>query len=70
MEIIRIVTDSSKHAGCGGFPGMSQDAPEYIVEHEGFETRIPGSEMCAFAAERGSAPKTKWKQTSSHRGLT
>ena len=45
METIRIITDSSRHAGCGGFLGMSQDAPEYIVEHEGFETRIPGSEM-------------------------
>jgi hypothetical protein len=53
MEIIRIVTDSSKHAGCGGFLGMSQDAPEYIIEHEGFETRIPGSEMvCLRCGER------------------
>ena len=24
---------------------MSEDAPLYIVEHEGLETRIPGVEM-------------------------
>jgi hypothetical protein len=45
MESIRIVTDISKHVGCGGLMGMSQDAPQYIVEHEGLETRIPGAEM-------------------------
>lgn len=53
METIRIVTDASKHVGCGGLLGMSQDAPEYIVEHEGFETRIPESEMvCLRCGER------------------
>jgi hypothetical protein len=53
MERIRIVTDSSKHVGCGGLMAMSQDAPEYIVEHEGLETRIPGVEMvCVRCGER------------------
>jgi hypothetical protein len=53
MEIIRIVTDVSRHAGCGGFMGMSQEAPQYIVEHEGLETRIAGSEMiCLRCGER------------------
>ena len=45
METFRITTDISKHAGCGGFLGMSQDAPVYIIEHEGLETRLPGIEM-------------------------
>ena len=45
METIRITTDTSKHAGCGGLLGMSEDAPLYIVEHEGLETRLPGIEM-------------------------
>jgi hypothetical protein len=39
------MTDVSRHAGCGGLMGMSQEAPPYMVEHEGWETRIPGSEM-------------------------
>jgi hypothetical protein len=39
--------------GCGGFMGMSQEAPQYIVEHEGLETRIPGAEMiCLRCGER------------------
>jgi hypothetical protein len=45
METIRITTDTSRHAGCGGLLGMSEDAPLYIVEHEGLETRLPGVEM-------------------------
>jgi len=45
MQTIRIITDVSTHAGCGGFMGMSQEAPQYIVEHEGLETRIGGAEM-------------------------
>ena len=49
----RITTDTSKHAGCGGLLGMSEDAPLYIVEHEGLETRIPGVEMvCLDCGER------------------
>ena len=53
METIRIVTDVSKHAGCGGFLGMSQEAPQYIMEHEGLETRIAGVEMvCLRCGER------------------
>ena len=51
--IIRITTDASKHVGCGGFLAMSEDAPVYIVEHQGFETRIPGVEMvCLRCGER------------------
>lgn len=45
METIRIVTDVSKHVGCGGLMAMSQDAPQYILEHEGLETAIAGAEM-------------------------
>jgi hypothetical protein len=45
METIRITTDTSKHAGCGGLLAMSQDAPVYVIEHEGLETRLPGVEM-------------------------
>ena len=53
METIRITTDTSKHAGCGGLLGMSEDAPLYIVEHEGLETRLPGVEMvCLSCGER------------------
>jgi hypothetical protein len=53
METIRITTDTSKHAGCGGFLAMSEDAPLYIVEHEGLETRLPGIEMiCVRCRER------------------
>jgi hypothetical protein len=53
METIRIVTHTSRHAVCGGFLGMSQEAPLYIVEHEGLETRIPGVEMvCIKCGER------------------
>ena len=53
MERIRIVTDISKHVGCGGLMAMSQEAPEYIVEHEGVETIIPGAEMvCVRCGER------------------
>jgi hypothetical protein len=53
METIRIVTDVSRHAGCGGFMGISQEAPQYIVEHEGLETRIAGAEMiCLRCGER------------------
>ena len=53
METIKITTDSSKHSACGGLLGMSQDAPLYIVEHEGLETRIPGIEMvCLKCGER------------------
>lgn len=53
METIRITTDTSKHAGCGGLLGMSQDTPVYIIEHEGLETRLPGVEMeCLTCGER------------------
>jgi hypothetical protein len=53
METIRIVTDVSKHVECGGLMAMSQDAPQYIVEHEGLEARIPGVEMvCLRCGER------------------
>ena len=53
METIRITTDTSKHAGCGGLLAMSQDAPVYGIEHEGFETRLPGVEMvCLICGER------------------
>lgn len=53
MERIRIVTDISKHVGCGGLMAMSQEAPEYIVEHEGMVTTIPGVEMvCLRCGER------------------
>ena len=53
METIRIVTDVSKHMGCGGLMAMSQDAPQYIVEHEGLEARMPGVEMvCLRCGER------------------
>jgi hypothetical protein len=53
VETIRISTNSSKHAGCGGTLGMSQEAPLYIVEHEGLETRLPGVEMvCLTCGER------------------
>ncbi len=45
METIRITTDMSKHAGCGGFLGMAQDAPIYVIEHAGHETTLPGVEM-------------------------
>lgn len=45
METIRITTDKSRHAGCGGLLGMSEDAPVYLIEHEGLETRLPGVEM-------------------------
>lgn len=45
METIRITTDTSKHAGCGGMLGMSEDAPLYIIEHNSLETRLPGVEM-------------------------
>ena len=53
METIRITTDTSRHAGCGGLLGMSEEAPIYIVEHEGLETRLPGVEMvCLTCGER------------------
>ena len=53
METIRITTDTSKHAGCGGLLAMSEDAPLYIVEHEGLETRLPGIEMvCLSCGEK------------------
>lgn len=53
METIRITTNTSKHAGCGGLLGMSQEAPLYIVEHEELETRIPGVELiCLTCGER------------------
>jgi hypothetical protein len=53
MEIIRIVTDISQHAGCGGLMAMSQEAPQYILEHEGLETTVPGAEMvCLRCGER------------------
>jgi hypothetical protein len=53
METIRITTDTTRHAGCGGFLAMSEDAPLYIVEHEGLETRLPGVEMiCLRCGER------------------
>ena len=53
MDTIRIITDVSTHVGCGGFMGMSQEAPQYVVEHEGLETRIAGAEMvCLRCGER------------------
>src|SRR5205085_1840035 len=53
METIRITTDTSRHAGCGGLLGMSEEAPLYIVEHEGLETRLPGVEMvCLTCGDR------------------
>jgi hypothetical protein len=53
METIRIVTDTSKHKGCGGLMAMSQDAPQYILEHEGLETAFAGAEMvCLRCGER------------------
>ena len=53
METIHIVTETSKHRGCGGLMAMSQDAPEYILEHEGLQTTIPGAEMiCLRCGEK------------------
>jgi hypothetical protein len=53
METIRITTDATKHKGCGGFLGMSEDAPLYIIEHGGLETRLTGIEMiCLTCGER------------------
>jgi hypothetical protein len=53
MERIGIVTDISKHVGCGGVMAMSQDAPEYILEHEGLETTVAGAEMvCLRCGEK------------------
>jgi len=53
MNTIRITTDTSKHAGCGGLLAMSSEAPLYIVEHGDLETRIPGVEMvCLKCGER------------------
>ena len=53
MQTIRIVTDLSKHVGCGGLMAISQEAPQYILEHEGLETTIPGVEMvCIRCGER------------------
>jgi hypothetical protein len=53
METIRIVTDISQHVGCGGRMAMSQEAPQYILEHEGLETKIAGAEMvCLQCGER------------------
>jgi hypothetical protein len=53
METIRIVTDVSQHVGCGGLMAMSQDAPQYILEHAGLETTVAGAEMvCLRCGER------------------
>ena len=53
METIRITTDTSTHAGCGGLLAMSEEAPLYILEHEGLETRLPDVEMvCLTCGER------------------
>ena len=53
MGTIRIVTEISRHVGCGGFMAMSEEAPQYIVEHEGLETIIAGAEMiCLRCGER------------------
>ena len=53
MQTIRITTDKTTHAGCGGFLAMSGDAPVYIIEHEDVETRIVGVEMvCLVCGER------------------
>jgi hypothetical protein len=53
MERIRIASDISKHVGCGGLMAMSQDVPEYILEHEGLETTVAGAEMvCLRCGER------------------
>ena len=53
MQTIRIVTDISKHKGCGGLMAMSPEAPEYILEHEGLETTVAGAEMvCLRCGER------------------
>jgi hypothetical protein len=52
METIRI-TETSTLASCGGALGMSEEAPLYIVEHEGLETKLPGIEMaCLKCGER------------------
>jgi len=53
METIRITADTSTHTGCGGFLAMSEEAPLYILEHEGLETSLPGVEMvCMRCGER------------------
>jgi hypothetical protein len=52
METIHILTDKSKHAQCGGLLSMAHEAPLYVIEHEGLETRIPGVEMvCSKCGE-------------------
>ena len=50
-SIVRITTNTSRHARCGGFLGMSEEAPLYIVEHEGVEARFPGIEMICLACK-------------------
>ena len=53
METIRITTDTSTHAGCGGLLAMSEAAPVYIIELEGLETALSGVEMvCGRCGER------------------
>jgi hypothetical protein len=46
-----------------GLMAMSQDAPEYILEHEGLET-VAGAETAVYGAERESARRTMWKRQS------
>lgn len=51
MNTIRITTDTSKHAGCGGVLAMSESTPLYIIEHEGLESRLPGVEMVCLSCK-------------------
>ena len=53
MEAIRVDTDISQHVDCSGLMAMSQEAPQYILEHEGLETNIAGAErVCLHRGER------------------
>ena len=53
MEAIRVVTDISQHVDCSGLMVTSQEATQYILEHEGLETNIAGAEMvCLHRGER------------------
>lgn len=61
METIRIVTDISQHVICGGLMAMSQEAPQYILEHEGLETIIAGAEMICLRCGEEFARRSKWK---------
>ena len=69
MERIRIITDVSKHVGCGGLMAMSRKRQSTLWSTKDWRPQSPAWRWFAYVAEKEFARRTRWKhRTNSYHG--